>query len=1800
MVVDVNCLFFQAQITERISFMFTIAGYEVDHKLYESASSITYRAKLNGQRVILKMLKELYPEPERIAWFKQEYEVTRKLRLSGVAAAYALENDQHRWVMVLEDFGGESLAHLGGLPSAAEGDAMADFLHFAIRVTEILGEIHQQHIIHKDINPSNIVINPETGQVKLIDFGISTVLSRENQTFQIPNVLEGTLAYISPEQTGRMNRAIDYRSDFYSLGVTFYELLTGEWPFKSDDALELVHSHIAKQPLSPHGMKPEIPMAISEIVLKLMAKNAEARYQSAHGLKADLERCWQEWHATGQIQPFRLGKKDISDRFQLPLKLYGRHEEIRRLLNAFERVAQGASEMMLVTGYSGIGKSALVQEVYKPITSQRGYFISGKFDQFQRNVPYFGLIQAFRALLRHLLSESEAQIAAWREKLLAVFGPNGQIMIDVIPEIELIVGPQPAVPELGPAEAQNRFNLLFQRFLQLFTQAEHPLVIFLDDLQWADGASLKLLELLLTTTVGFNLFVIGAYRDNEVHETDPLMLMLNEMRKSERTLNQIALSPLTSPQISYFIADTLTSTPEEVASLAELVLAKTGGNPFFLSEFLKSLYAQGLIHFDHEAAQWQWQLEEIQERSMTDNVVELMASNVEKLPDSTQQLLKLAACIGNTFDLHTLAVVAEQSPAETARKLWTAVTEGLLVPLSEHCKLMGLDVAGLSLSAEYKFAHDRVQQAVYLLIPEQEKEAVHWRVGQLLLANTPPEAREERIFEIVNQLNKGPTFITDHAQRDEVAQLNLLAGQKAKAAMAYQPALSYFRVALALLDDNCWQNNYNPTLQLFVAAVEAEYLNSHLERASALSEEVIQHAKTLLEKVKVYELQIQFYVAQNQMSAAIETSLHVLQMLGVSLPTQAEAIGAYAEGIRQELTAQISDIAALADLPFMNDPYQLAAMRILMTAIVPVYHSNPALFAPIIFTMTKLCVQGGNSPLAAYAYGMYGLFLCGGYMEIDDGYEFGLLSLRMIEQFNAPELHSKVYHLFNVCVRHCKEPARDAVKPLQEHVQSGIETGDLEYAGFNALHYGIHLFLVGEPLSLVNQQQAHYLTMLNKFELAFHHSFSSIWRQVVHNLLGEAEEATKLIGECLDEREMLPIWQEKSNVSLLFSTYCGKTILLYLLNEYDQALDAARLAEPYAQAATGLLYAYVYNFYHSLVLLAHYANVNSEEQAKLLEKVAAQQEKMKFWASHAPANFQHKYDLVEAEKARVLGQTLEAMSLYDRAIQGARKEQYIQEEALAYERAAEFYLALGREEIAEGYMRKAHYGYLRWGAVAKVKQLEARYPSFVAQSRHSQSISSTINFHGTNTGSQSATVLDLGSVLKASQAISGEIVLDTLLTKMMTIIIENAGAERGYLLLKKKGEWVIEAESATEQQAVMVLQSRPISEHLLPMSMINFVTHTQEVLVLDDAANEGAFRQDYYINSQQPKSVLCAPLLNQGQLIGLLYLENNLTTAAFTQDRLEMLKLLSSQAAISLENAQLYNNISALNSAYERFVPRQFLSFLEKESIIDVQLGDQVEKEMTVLFSDIRDFTSLSEKMTPAQNFRFVNGYLSRMEPIITKHHGFIDKYIGDAIMALFPTNADDAVRASIAMLRRLNHYNITRTRPDRQPIQIGIGLHTGRLMLGTVGGHSRMDGTVISDAVNLGARVEGLTKRYGATLLITEHTHAQLQDTTDYTMREIDRVAVKGKTEPVTLFDLFDGDVAKQIMLKKQTLTDFALALSLYRQQKFASAIDIFSDILRHNPQDQAARLYIARCRELQQRILPADWDGVFIATTK
>ncbi|MBD2042518.1 ATP-binding sensor histidine kinase [Microcoleus sp. FACHB-672] len=1518
----------------------SLSGYQLIEAIHEGVSTIIYRGAREPEltSVIIKTLKAEYPSLEALTRLRHEYKILEPLNIEGIVKPYSLENYQNGLALILEDFSGASLKNL----LASQKIQLRDFLKIAIQLALILEKLHKNHIIHKDIKPHNIIINKQLGQVKIIDFSIATRLSAESPQLSNPSFLEGTLAYMSPEQTGRMNRSIDYRTDFYSLGVTFYEILAGRLPFQSTDPLELVHCHIAKMPVSPHQLNSEIPKAVSDIVMKLLAKTAEDRYQTALGLKADLEACFIQLETTGTIGNFIVGERDKSGQFLIPQKLYGRDAEVAILMNAFVRVAcpqdnrvganvvekfieeqvtfspdspaQGKSEMMLVAGYSGIGKSALVNEIHKPIVAARGYFIAGKFDQYKRNIPYASLIQAFQSLMRQLLTESSEQIEAWKQKLLEAFGPNGQVIIDVIPEVELIVGKQQPVPQLGAAEAQNRFNRVFQQFIHVFTKKEHPLVLFLDDLQWADLASLKLIELLITEPESQYLLLIGAYRDNEVSATHPFMITLEEIQKAGAIVNTITLGSLKLDHVTHLIAETTSCSTEKAKSLADLVLEKTGGNPFFLTQLLKSLHSENLLAYDIVADSWHWEIEQIQAVGITENVVELMISQIQKLPDATQNVLKLAACIGNQFNLEILAIVNEKPAIATAGELWPALQRGLILPLNSDYKIPlafdpdDLNNAVREIQVDYKFLHDRVQQAAYALIPADHKKEVHLKVGQLLLQNMGRETLAENLFDIVNHLNIGVNLITEQKQKDELAALNLTSGRRAKAATAYEAALRYLNVAIGLLAIDSWQSQYDLTLALYVEAVEVQYLNTNFEPAETLAEVVLKQANTLLERMKVYELKIQMYTAQLQMAKAVDTGLQALEMIGVSL---SNVLG---NGSEKVTLPRLED---LEDIPEMTDAYKLAAMRLLMALTAPAYQAKPDIFPLIIFTQVNLCIEHGHSPLAAFTYSWYGLVLCGALGDIESGYHAGLLALKLLDKFDARELKCTVINMFNVFIRPWKRHIRETMIPLMEGLQSGLEVGDLVYASFCASNYCAYIFTIEEKLESIAQKQVPFIDLLPKLKNTHSFYYASIWRQLTLNLLGLAVDKYRLIGESFDEQAILPKLYASNDHFSLFNTYTAKTILLYLAKESAEAIVTASLAEENAKSAIGLVYIATHKFYYSLALLAEYAHAKTDKQQQYMTLVESNQEKMKKWADHCPSNFQHKYELVEAEKARVLGEHWEAAEYYDRASAGAREQGYIQEEALAYELAAEFYLTKGREEIAQMYLTKAHYGYINWGAKAKIKDLEERYPQLLSlrQKREiadepAQNLTSLHKTTVSTTGGSSA-AMDLATVIKATQAISGEILLSHLIEKLMQIVMENAGAQVSYLILEKSGTLVIEASATVEQDETVLGVNTPVTtSRNLPLSVINYVERTKESVVLNDAACEGLFTTDSYIAKKQPKSILCAPIINQGKLTGILYLENNLIAGAFTPDRLELLKLLSSQVAISLENARLYGNLS--------------------------------------------------------------------------------------------------------------------------------------------------------------------------------------------------------------------------------------------------------------------------------------------------
>lgn len=1485
--------------------MVKLAGYQVTEKIYDSDNSEVYRSirQQDQQAVILKVLKQDYPTSAELTRYKQEYEITRNLCVDGVVKAYSLEAYQKTLVIILEDFGGEALQHTHYFNSLGE------FLAIAINITDTLVQIHAANIIHKDINPSNIVFNPKTGIVKIIDFGISTMFTRENTTLKHPNVLEGTLAYMSPEQTGRMNRALDYRTDFYSLGVTFYQLLTQQLPFETDDSLELVHCHLAKQPIPPHEINPDIPKTLSDIVMKLMAKTAEERYQSALGIKADLEFCLMQ-DRQGQIFPFTLASQDISDQFKIPQKLYGREPEIATLLTAFTRVSAGNREMMLVAGYSGIGKSTLIQEIYKPITESRGYFIAGKFDQFQRNIPYSAVVKAFQSLIRQLLTESENQLQIWKHKILTALGVNGQVIIDVIPELELIIDQQPPIQELGPAESQNRFNLVFQNFIRVFCQKEHPLVIFLDDLQWADSATLKLIDLIMRDEALGYLFFIGAYRDNEVDINHLTIITIEGLKKARVIIQQITLEALDLEHIIQLIAESLYSEAIAVETLAKLVQNKTDGNPFFVNQFLKALYQENLLIFDLQNLTWQWDITQIEAVGITDNVIDLMIAKVKKLPGQTQNILRLSACIGNSFDLNTLAIISEKSITETFVDILPAAQAGLILPTSD-LEIAETDIINSPLLIiNYRFSHDRVQQAAYALIDEDKKKNIHLQIGQLLLNNISRIELINRIFEVVDHLNLGCKLIFKNEEKIKLAQLNLSAAKKAKEANAYSAALQYLIVGIEILPGDIWQDNYDLALHLHIERSEVEYLLGNFQESQALISVLLEQTKTNLEKARIYNLLIVQYTLLGQLNDAIASARKGLALLEISLPESdfEAALEVLIAEANQILKNQ--DIASLINQPEMVIPEKIVALNLLMNVDPATYLADQRLYKIVVLELLNLSLKYGNLGESVKGYTNYGMLLGAIWGDYQTGYEFGKLALAVSEKFNNLAQKCKACFVLANFQTNWVKHIKLTREINQEGYHAGLESGDLQFAGYILAFQIFNTLFEGVLLADVLSELDNGLQFVQKNQNQWVKDTMLAARLCLLNLTAQTSGKLNFDSSEISEVEYLSGCRDRNSFAPLFCYFTLKSQILYFYAENLTALQYSLAAEQHREYMKGLIPIADHNFAQSLILTSLYPEFSEQEKTEYWSKLVANQKLMQLWASNSEENFLHKYLLIAAEMARLSGQYLEAMNLYDQAIKSAQAHEFIQNVALANELTAKFWLSQGKENIAQIYMIEAHYSYQLWGATRKVEDLIEKYPQLLAKktvvSNRKKYLTTRNSVKITHT-SQSED-LDLATVIKASQVISGEIFLGELLKKLMSIVMENAGASHGCLILSRNDQLAIEI-SVDKTGIISVDSARDLHEDILPLSVINYVARTHEDVVLSDAINESNFGNDLYIQSQQPKSLLATAIINQGKFIGILYLENHLTVDAFTSDRLAILQVLCSQAAISLENALLYERL---------------------------------------------------------------------------------------------------------------------------------------------------------------------------------------------------------------------------------------------------------------------------------------------------
>ena len=1497
--------------------MVEITGYEILEQIYESSNSTVYRGRReeDNHPVVLKVLKQNYLNPIELTRYKQEYEITRSLEHEGIIKAYDLQNENFL-VMILEDFGGESLKNL----LLREEFSLVECLQIACQITDSLAHIHAAQVIHKDINLNNIIFNSVTKQLKIIDFGISTKLGSEHTLLSSPNALEGTLAYISPEQTGRMNRSLDYRTDFYSLGVTLYELFTTQLPFCAIDAMELIHCHLAKQPVSPHEINSQIPQMISAIVMKLMAKTAEERYQSVWGIKADLETCLQQLNVDKIISNFELAKEDISQIFNIPEKLYGREQETAVLLAAFERIVReeteaSKTEMMLIAGYSGIGKSALVREIYKPITRGRGYFISGKFDQFQRNIPYYAVVKAFSGLVGQLLTESELQLHKWKEKLLYALEPNGQIIIDVIPEIELIIGKQPPVEQLMGSEAKNRFNSVFKNFIRVFCQAEHPLVLFLDDLQWADSGSLKLIELMMTDDKMHHLLLIGAYRDNEVDVTHPLIILLEKL--GSYAINQINLNPLNQDNITNLIADTLHRNIDDVKPLAKLVIEKTAGNPFFVNQFLYTLHSENKIYFQlpqsEQKPRWEWDISQIEAMDITNNVVELMVAKLIKLPKSTQQVLRLAACIGNRFTLNTLAIVSETTLTEAFQNLAIAIQQGLILPTSRLEFVDDKIIDSQLVIHNFKFLHDRVQQAAYTLIADDKKKAVHSQIGWLLHDNFSTQEKEEHIFELVDHLNLGRELIKDDKEKLELVKLNLSAGKKAKDAIAYEAARDYLKTSIEELSTNSWFTFYDLTLEVYKQLAEVEYLNGNFEQSEFLISLIIEKANTPLEKADIYNLLVIQYTTLGELNKAIEVGKKGLQLLGIDLPENNLDEAFEEEVIRANKFLEGKEVASLINQSEMIRHDKNIATK-LLTEIKPAcYLIDQKLYSLVVMKTLNLCLEYGNLPESVHVYSTYGILLGAIWGKYQTGYEFGQLSLNISEKYRYFNQKCKACFIIITFQIFWVKHVKFTNDITHEGFKVGIESGDLLHCGyilafqlFNSLHEGINI----EKLLCEANKNFKFISK-NKNKLANDISWSA--KLCLLNLNGETKDLLNFDSPQLSEAKYLEgCWEQKSYMPL-FYYYTFKSFILYLYNKPVEALEANLEAEKLLESVVGIITIADHNFYQSLILTALYPAASFIEQKQYWHQLERNQKQMKIWADNCEANFLHKYLIIEAEIARISGNRLEAMELYDLGISSAKTYEFIQNEALANELAAKFWLGMNKEDFAQIYLRTAYNCYQTWGAKYKLIDLENQYSSSL--NARLAKLSNKLNKNYQTTIIQNSTTtefgesLDIDTVCKVSQTISNEILLTELIDKLMNTVIENAGAQTGCLIFVNDGKLVIEAVINADGE-VEAKQSLPITDfNNLPISVINYVARTHIDVLLDEANKAVEFVDDAYFIKQTPKSVLCIPILHQSKLIGILYLENNLTTAAFPPQRLKILKLICSQAAISIKNATLYNTL---------------------------------------------------------------------------------------------------------------------------------------------------------------------------------------------------------------------------------------------------------------------------------------------------
>jgi predicted ATPase/class 3 adenylate cyclase len=1642
-----------------------------------------------------------------------------------------------------------------------------EVLEIGVLLARALAELHALRIVHRDVKPSNVVYHASTHELALIDFGLAARLHPSLGALPPSTELEGTLAYLAPEQSGRTGQSVDERADLYAFGATLYELFAGRPPFEVTDPAQIVHAHLARTPVPIHLENPAVPETVSKIVARLLAKSPEDRYQTAIGVAADLERCLRGLNASGSLEPFALNA-DVAGRFELPARLYGRAEVLEALAAAFDSISDGGRALVLVEGKPGVGKTAVVRHGHAAIAARGGVYAEGRFDAHRRDVPYAALSAAFGGLVRELFSLGDAELAATQARLSNRLGQAAGALEPLVPGLERLIPVEPAV-ELGAGEAKTRLLYLARGFLAAISKTR-PVVLFLDDLQWADRATLDLLEAILTDPTPGRLLVIAGVRTGDSDAEVVLRERLADLRAGGVPLESLSIGPLGEAHVRELLSDALHANTDELGRLADLVFARTRGNAFFVRRLLSLLHARGAVAWDEGACRWRFDEAAVLGTEIGDDVAALLGAELSGLAPDVQRLVALAAALGSEVELRTLSSASNQPVAGLRRGLGPAIRSGLLVPL-------GLPAAWteerlderLERSLSVRFAHEHVREAAYQLISSEERPALLLELGLLLARDD--EQRRARLFDIANLLARGAGAVKPE-QRRQVAQLLVEAGVRALSSAAQAQSASLLAAALELLGDDALDTEPELALTATIARGEAEYHQGHLDRAEALALRALSHARSPTERFTPIETRILVAIERNDMRRAIEIGLEALDELGVKIARDPQLSRVIVNLLKLRLRLLGKRPAELASLPEMTDEGARVAMRILQRTVPAAFRAGSKVFPLLVFRMVELSLRFGNSSVSAFAWGGYAITLSGVLGAYDAGHAYGQLALSLADRFQDPRQTPGALFVWANFLRHWKEPLAKSLEPLRDAFRIGMESGDQFTAVWAASYRAVWMHALGVPLPEVAAE-------LNRIaELASRDRGASILhctlRQVVACFRGNAADPSRLNGEFVDEVVLDEQLATDAEATQVFIVHYYKLLLASQFGDPAQAVMLAEAAEQKLEAVTGLPWIVFFTFYSALARLALERKSGERDS-----KIDAALKRFRRFTEHDSDGKRDRLLLLEAELERTRGSRERARSLYDQAVEAARASGRRDVEALGLELAAESLTDEKALVVAEAYRERAAQAYRALGADAKAERLAPLLPA---------AVSDTI----TGTPSSSPAV-DVASVLKASAALSAEIVVPRLLSRMMSILVENAGAERGVLVLLRDETLLVEAEQ-TAKGEVRLGASTPLSQATgLVQAVIRRVARSGIAEVIEDAQAEPALGASPHVTNAGVRSILCVPIKHQGKLTGVLYLENNLARAAFTPARVELLSLLATQAAIALENARLYEQQVALTNAHRRFVPHEFLESLGRRGIGEVELGDSVQKEMSILFSDIRGFTTHVEGMTPEENIGFINAYLRAMEPMIVSAGGFVEGYIGDAILALFDRGAESALTAALAMLRALEPLNRERVRESKLPIRIGIGINTGPLTLGTIGGPNRIKCGVIGDSVNVAARIESLTRTYGVSLVVSGETLARVSRPSDYRARLVDTVRVVGRHSAVVLHELYDAD-SEPVRDAKDAATDrWKRARELYCEGAFTDAERAFADYAEKVPGDPVAALYRERCAQFGRR-RPLEWDGV------